>query len=1013
MKALSCAEVEEHIELFAAGECPPPLAEQIEAHLAQCPACSRSFHETQQLLGLLDLRFQEAERLRRLQERLAAEDARRVRTLRFRRLAIAAAVLVAVGLGAWLLPALWRTGNGAPVELAGVTVVWASPDAQWKPLTERKIELTAGELWLRSAGPSDALPALEVVTPVATATARGTEFTVDIRPAAAGSKGGTPMRWKTLVYVSVLGGLVQLSNSLGTVTGSRGEALAAEEKEAPKKQVENLAQRFGRYYKPVAVNVKPSIPALTLPVDLDKVANFEQAAKALGLKADEASLKANGFVVLPGAVANEDIVAPYKDIAARQVPVVITSDTLLHLYHIQFDETLREIEEREFYPDIVALTKGLVNQLEAAPLPADTEDFRAARQKALTYLAVGLKALDPQAPLPKGVAAADVDLVLEKMKKHEGFWPDPVVAEKEWPLFRYSEDFSQYLPRGHYTRSETLKKYFVGMMWFGRMTFLLKGSPSRNEALVSVPESNQQTLAASMLTKLLAQTELADKRKARDVWERIYAVTAFYVGLADDLGMQEYQAALHKVCGAALDLAQLNGGQKLLELKADLARHSPPAIYSGTGQMAVFNPSGGPEELVKALDKSQGFRLMGQRFVPDSYILGKMVYPTIGDGTRADVFTAGKTGGGSNRNFPRGLDVMAVLGSARARAITRELGDDAYKHGRGPDGAGDALSYDEALAALQKEYGKLSDADWNHNLYWSWLHALKPLLSEHGAGYPTFMTTQAYRTKSLNTALASWAQLRHDTILYAKQSYTMTFGAPPNRTPTKPVQGYVEPLPEFYARLLALARMTNQGLAQMKVLDDAAAKRLDAFEKLLERLLALSEKELANQELTDDDYKFIRGFGTHIEAVVKAPSARARQLARDIAQAREAKDFKRVRELSDQLSLEQDPALKTTIIADVHTDQNSKMVLEEGTGPVDLGVFIYLQPDGQLALGAGPVLSYYEFKHPMGDRLTDEKWRETLKKKSPAQPEWTRTYLSEKTRYECPEKYSQRMGMFP
>ena len=601
------------------------------------------------------------------------------------------------------------------------------------------------------------------------------------------------------------------------------------------------------------------------------------------------------------------------------------------------------------------------------------------------------------------MAAKDVEIVLDKMAKHEGFWPeDPSIAAKEWPLFAYCEDFSQYVPRGHYTRSESLKRYFVGLMWYGRMTFLLKGSPSPNEALVTVPESNQQTLAASLLTTLLDKAELADKRKARDVWERVYAVTAFYVGLADDLGLPEYQASLKKVCGAAL--AQLGGGEKLLELKADLARHSPPAIYSGTGQQTTFNAGAGPEELVKALGKTQGFRLMGQRFVPDSYMLGKMVFPTVGRPNAKDMFTWGMTRGGGIRAFPRGLDVMTILGSPRARAITRELEDDTY-HGAATRAR---LSYDEAIAALQKEYSKLSDADWNRNLYWSWLHALKPLLAEYGEGYPTFMTTEAYRTKSLNTALASWAQLRHDTILYAKQAYTMGYGGKPPREP-KPVQGYVEPVPEFYARLLTLARMTSKGLGEMKVLDAAAAKRLDAFEKLLERLLAIAEKELANEELKADDYKFIREFGTHLEAVVAAPSARVVQLQKEIEKAQAAKDFKLVAGLAAELSAERDPALKTTIVADVHTDQNSRQVLEEGTGYVNLGLFVYLQPDGRLAIGAGPVLSYYEFKQPMADRLTDEKWREVLKKGGVKQPEWTRWYLSEKGKYVCPETFSQRM----
>jgi hypothetical protein len=727
-----------------------------------------------------------------------------------------------------------------------------------------------------------------------------------------------------------------------------------------KANADRLALRFAHYYQPVAVDVKPRVTAYTLPLDLTKVANFKHAADALGLTADEPSLKKNGFAVLPGK-GNEDIVGPYKEMVNLGIPLFITADTLLHLYHVQFDETLKNIEERQFYPDIVALTKTLIKELATARLPADTEDFRAARSKALTYFAVALKALDPQAEVPEGVAARDVEEVLEQMRKHEGFWPDPDARPCPWGLFRYSEDFSQYVPRGHYTRSAILKRYFVGLMWLGRMTFLIKGDPDfspRGGALVSVEESNRQTLAASLVTSALHRVSLADSRKAWDVWERIYSVTSFYVGLADDLGPPEYKAALAKVCGAALDLAVLADDKKILELKVDLARLRKPAIYGGTGAMEA-QPEG-PGELLKALDKSMGFRFMGQRFVPDSYMLGKLVYPSVGPPTREGIFTLVPSGIGPIRGFPRGLDVMAVLGCTTARDVLRELGDDAYR------AAGKTPSYDDTLAALRKEYAALGEADWNRNLYWSWLYVLRPLLAEYGEGYPTFMTTLAYRRKSLTTALASWAQLRHDTILYVKQSYTPV--APtgfPQRPP--PVQGYVEPLPEFYARLLALTRMTRRGLGEMKVLDDAAKGRLDALDKILDRLLVLSRKELAEEKLTEDDHEYIRNFASNLEALV-VPAERGQDVA---------------------------PVMKTTLVADVHTDSNSQKVLEEATGYVDLGVFVYRQPDGRLLLGAGPVLSYYEFKHPMRDRLTNEKWRELLKgKEAPARPEWTRDYLT-------------------
>ena len=192
---------------------------------------------------------------------------------------------------------------------------------------------------------------------------------------------------------------------------------------------------------------------------------------------------------------------------------------------------------------------------------------------------------------------------------------------------------------------------------------------------MSVAEANQQTLAAAMLTRALENVQLPDKRKAGDVWERIYVVTAFYVGLADDLGRQQYKAALAKVCGAALDLAALGDAGKMQALRQELAKFKPPAIYSGTGnQSAGLAGSANADDLVKALDKSTGFRLMGQRFIPDSYMMGKLVYPTIGSATRNGMFTLVD----NLRGFPRGLDVMAILGSKRARDLIKELGDDAY-----------------------------------------------------------------------------------------------------------------------------------------------------------------------------------------------------------------------------------------------------------------------------------------------------------------------------------------------
>jgi len=162
----------------------------------------------------------------------------------------------------------------------------------------------------------------------------------------------------------------------------------------------------------------------------------------------------------------------------------------------------------------------------------------------------------------------------------------------------------------------------------------------------------------------------------------------------------------------------------------------------------------------------------------------------------------------------------------------------------------------------------------------------------------------------------------------------------------------VEPVPEFYGRLLALTRMTREGLSDYNALSAQAAERLVNLEGILERLIAIANKELTNQILSEDDYSYIRSFAKTLENAI--------------------------------LSVEE-KGIKTTLVADVHTNTNEGKVLEEGVGYVDLIVVACPFPDGSVFLAAGPVLSYYEFKHPMNDRLTDEAWRTLLA--SPDKPE--------------------------
>jgi len=219
--------------------------------------------------------------------------------------------------------------------------------------------------------------------------------------------------------------------------------------------------------------------------------------------------------------------------------------------------------------------------------------------------------------------------------------------------------------------------------------------------------------------------------------------------------------------------------------------------------------------------------------------------------------------------------------------------------------------------------------------------------------------------KDLHTWLGSWTELRHDTILYAKQSYTVF--AESAQPPPMPARGYVEPQPEVYARLAALTAQMQAGLGDRGLLNEEVAERLAQIEQLLLSLKTISEKELRGESLTEEEYALIRHIGDTLE---------------DLTTFSEEVEGKVTSEADERMAL----------VADVHTDSNTGKVLEEGVGDA-FPIYVIVMVEGEQVVAMGGVFSYYEFKQPMSDRLTDEAWQEMSPK--PDQPAWTGSFIVE------------------
>lgn len=687
---------------------------------------------------------------------------------------------------------------------------------------------------------------------------------------------------------------------------------------------------FSNYYNKKSLQFEAAVPTYSLPLQDSEIANYYQFTQKIPLTNEERDLLyKNGFIVIENKTTENLLIAgktlvneTYLDLKVADVPIFITSDSLLHLYHIQFDETLKRVETEEFYDDLWKLDKTL--------LEASIEDYdsasgaeKEAARRNVAYFAVALSLLEPkpeQIAEDSGIAEENTPFYSGNAKDYSvevpSFVKDDVEAELNLieahegsalsPIFKYSEDYSQYIPRGHYTNSEILKNYFRAMMWHGRMSMLLQSD-------VIAAENSENEAKIQTVQALLISDHFDRDKDLQARWNRIYSVTAFYVGFSDDLGPYEYAKVLDTVFGNDRNGVSFDN-ESLTALKTELEKYESPKIYSGTGGIIQE----GSETENKTLEATKGFRFIGQRYTPDSYIFQKL--------------------------HPPALNIMDLLGSQQAKEHLKSLN------------ISENEEYKNRHLSLKNEFGAFDEEDWNKNLYWAQLYTLKPLLVSYPEGYPTFMQTKAWEDKQLNTALASWTELRHDTILYAKQEY---FTGPPQVPPEeKPVQGYVEPVPEFYARMLALTKMAHTGLAEMKVLDEQSDKDFTTLENTLEKLLEISIKELENKELTEGEYEFIRNFDQNISPMLENVDIKSQN---------------------------------SILVADVCTSPAG--VLEEGTGKLNLIIVAYKQPDGRIVLGAGPVMSYYEFWQPPGQRLTDDEWRENIfENNCPERPDWVKSF---------------------
>ncbi len=690
-----------------------------------------------------------------------------------------------------------------------------------------------------------------------------------------------------------------------------------------------------------------------------------------------AIFKTNGFVVSE-RLGSPSFGHAFYDLWHADLPVFVSCDSILQAWHRTYDAIMEETEETYLFAALTRMLDGMAEQLRGAATLVGDGVLHDSVLDADYFLAVARSLIAATNTSPVPTILGQDPLVAETLSDIRA---EQLKSVSDFMGFCRMVDFSQFRVRGHYTHTERLRRYFQCLMWLGRIDLPVAGGPWQR-----CPDQPPRMTSPRELGTVVVLWHLLKRSSQFQTWTDIERTISLFVGPTDSLTF-----------GALEGLFAGSGVRTLADLP-DLASLDRLQASVASGQVGLQNirsdwfeqPLGGAVRY--ALPHT--FTVVGQKFVPDSWAMSQTVFSSI-------LWTKDGTTNKVQRRVPGALDVaFSVLANDQ---VVPQL--EAQMRGEFPNQDRphaqkfrDGLPYQHNLAAVRAVMDQVTPAAWESNLYMNWLATLRELSTPTTSPlFPEAMRTHSWAMKTVNTQLASWTHLRHDTTLYAKQSYT-DFGLCVYPT------GFVEPRLKFWQRITQMADGAAEAIARLKLdgnyllvssqldgdaalsvtnvvpLSDIQSRQIDhlrSFAKSTARLQGLVIKELARECFDGLDEQFIDGLMEEPRQHLDCGGTNGFKgwypnlFYRTIY-------WTNVREFHANYGAGAFDALVT----DVHTDvpcgacgDDPGSVLHEAVGPANL-LMLAVDNGTERFVCAGPVLSHYEFEVLGGPRrIVDEEWR--------------------------------------
>jgi hypothetical protein len=510
-------------------------------------------------------------------------------------------------------------------------------------------------------------------------------------------------------------------------------------------------------------------------------------------------LDQNGFVVSRDRPYGTFALA-YLSLYKQDQPIFITADAILHAWHRAYDDMLVNVER-------IALRGFLQRFLEGMRRHVSSTGASPAVQGYLdTYLTVAQGLLEDRVlEARSGGSTADVGRFHAMAKSASGFADVPVFGSTR------TVDFSQFTPRGHYEKHPDLIPYFRSMMWLGTVDF----------RPIETTPAGQTVFHREQFDAMVAARE-AMEAETFDLWRAIDQLVGFFVGMRDAMSPDQVESLARDI--GARDPRALYGVPD-----ADVERTFRQSNY---GKQQIGGHPYAKLPGVAELPLNRSFAIFGQRYSLDSHALHAVTEDRV-----------------PGRDLPTSRDVaFATLANDFALQLAAPS-DRASK------------SYAAGLATMRVLSDAQHEAYWQSSLYSSWIWALRALSAapEDHWRRARVTRTEGWARRLLATQLASWSELRHDTILYAKQSYSVSVLC-------EYPDAFVDPYPEFFRRLVKQSEMGRAVVSDIQRFADTAEqgqalKSAESYfvraREILAELERMADESARGEHLSPEQLSFV------------------------------------------------------------------------------------------------------------------------------------------------------------